>query len=173
MAAIRVLGCDPGKHNFGWAIYSDGGLERHDVIEGAATLDGLPAWRKRFIRLVTRWRPDACAIERYMRRLGKGAIKEMEVMNIMIGLSIEICTSRGIPCLPVAAATHKGWTARNFEVEPVKRKAAKRKATTDAKKQIVKKWDIGTYREWRDLPTSHEVDAANLAKYGHDVVFAQ
>ena len=32
---FRVLGCDPGRVNFAWAIYGDDGLEEHGLIEGA------------------------------------------------------------------------------------------------------------------------------------------
>ena len=39
MDNFRVMGCDPGKVNFAWAIYDDDGLEEHGIIEGAEAVD--------------------------------------------------------------------------------------------------------------------------------------
>ncbi len=164
----RVLGIDPGKVNFGWAIYGDEGLERHGVLDGAEELSDLPGWRQRFLDLIRRWKPDAVCIERFSRRFGKGGQKESEIMNIMIGQASGACLVRGMACHLVTASAHKGWLSRNFEVQlyPVK--------PSKAKKVVTKKWDIGTYIEWQVLAadyTYHEVDAANLAKYGYDTIF--
>jgi len=163
---MRVLGIDPGKVNFGWAIYGNDGLERHGVIDGAEALEDLAAWRIRFSRIVKNYKPDALCVERYARRFGKGGQKESEIMNIMIGHALEICLCRKISCTLVTASTHKGWTAKNFDVQPYPK--AKKNGSVE------KKWDLGTYEEWKHLAADysyHEVDAANVAKYGHDVIF--
>ncbi len=158
---FRVLGCDPGRVNFAWAIYGDLGLEDHGVLEGAeevARLDHAAAFFERVVRFTA---PNACCMERFHQRPGKGAVKNMELVNLMIGQARMICRHHGIPCELVTAAAHKTWIAKNFQVERSSRKV---------KGVVKKKYDISTYSEWVGLPTEHEVDAANVAKYAHDHV---
>lgn len=159
MPDFRVLGCDPGKLNFAWAVYGDEGLEDHGVIEGAPDIDALTAAAARFERIIRHTEPDACVLERFHQRPGKGAVRNMEVVNLLIGQCLIICRHYRVPWDLVTAATHKAWTPRNFEVE-VKE--------IIKKGEIGKKYDLSTYEEWRELHTEHEVDAANLAKYAHD-----
>lgn len=164
----RVLGCDPGKVDFGWAIYGPDGLERHGIIDGAETVDDLRAWRPRFHRLLDLHKPNVVIIERYARRPGRGATKSLEVMNLMIGMAIESALSRGMGCHIVTAASHKGWTSRTFGLE-------KRELSTNEKRRKVKRqYDLSDYEEWKPVAqhSMHEVDACNVAKYGYDVIWA-
>lgn len=156
----RVLGCDPGRINFAWAIYGDDGLEDHGLIEGAEEVKRLDYNAAHFEKIIRFHSPDACCIERFHQRPGKGAVKNMELVNLMIGQARMICRLYKIPCKLITASDHKKWTAHHFDVERVKTKASKN--------GVGKKFDISTYKEWRGLPTDHEVDAANVAKYAHD-----
>lgn len=164
LADLRVMGNDPGKHNFGWAIYDRDGLETSGVIEGADSIKRLAGFRDRFSRLLDKHDPNAVCIERFTRRFGKGAAKDLEIFNLIIGIAIGECMARKIPCYPVTASAHKGWIAKNFEVKQHTGKSTGR---------IQKKWDITTYKEWKELPTEHEVDAANLAKYGYEYLIPE
>jgi hypothetical protein len=156
---FRILGCDPGKVNFAWAIYGDDGLEEHGLIDGAESIDRLEPNAAFFERVVRFTEPDACLLERFHQRPGRGSSKNMELVNLMIGQCIIICKFHKIPCYLITAAEHKRWIAENFAVEKVAKKSSGK---------VSKKYDITTYAEWLSLPTEHEVDAANLAKYGHD-----
>ena len=159
-SGFRVLGCDPGRVNFGWAIYGDKGLEAHGTIEGAEDISRLDASGAFFEQLITKYRPSACCIERFQQRPGRGAIKNLETVNLMIGQCRTVCRFHGVPVTLVTAAEHKGWTARNFDVK---------KSTHKSRKGAVsKKYDITTYVEWTSIKSEHEVDAANVAKYAHD-----
>jgi Holliday junction resolvasome RuvABC endonuclease subunit len=157
---FRVLGCDPGKVNFAWAIYGDEGLEDHGLIEGAEAIDRLDYNAAHFEKIIRYYDPDVCCIERFHQRPGKGSVKNMELVNLMIGQARMICRMYQIPCMLVTASTHKKWTSQNFDVARVKTKARS--------SGVGKKFDLTTYQEWRTLPTDHEVDAANVAKYAHD-----
>jgi hypothetical protein len=158
MPDFRVLGCDPGRLNFAWAVYGDKGLEDHGVIEGAPDLDALTPAAARFERIIQHTEPNACVLERFHQRPGKGAIRNMELVNLMIGQCLIICRHYRVPWDLVTASTHKKWTPLHFDVE----------LSTKKHSGVGKKYDIGTYVEWRELTTEHEVDAANLAKYAHD-----
>ena len=162
---FRVLGCDPGKVNFAWAIYGDVGLEDHGLIEGAEEVARLDYNAAHFEKIIRFYEPDACCIERFHQRPGKGSVKNMELVNLMIGQARMICRVYGIPCKLVTASAHKKWTAQNFHVEKMK--------TSTAHRGVGKKFDISTYKEWRSLKTDHEVDAANVAKYAHDHVMTE
>ena len=156
---FRVLGCDPGKVNFAWAVYGDDGLEQHEVIEGAETVDRLDAAAAFFERVVKYTEPDVCCIERFHQRPGKGSVKNMEMVNLMIGQCRMICRFHHVPCELITASEHKTWLSRNFEVGFSNKKI---------RGTVKKKYDITTYSEWQNMPTEHEVDAANVAKYAHD-----
>lgn len=158
----RVLGCDPGKVNFAWAIYGDGGLEDHGLIEGAEDIKRLDYNAAHFEKVIRFHNPDACCIERFSQRPGKGSAKNMELVNLMIGQARMICRLYKIPCKLVTAAEHKKWTAQNFDVERCK------EGTKGEGGVVGKKFDISTYEEWQGINTAHEVDAANVAKYAHD-----
>jgi hypothetical protein len=159
---FRVLGCDPGRVNFGWAIYSDLGLEEYGSLEGAEDISRLDAVGSFFERLVKKKRPDCCCIERFHPRPGFGAVHNIEVVNLMIGQCRTICTFYRIPVILITASEHKSWLSRHFHVErlPVGKGKGGGKVT--------KKYDLGTYAEWVDIKSEHEVDAANVAKFCHD-----
>lgn len=156
---FRVLGCDPGRINFGWAIYGDDGLEEHGTIEGAESIERLDAAGSFFERLIVKKHPDAVCIERFHPRPGFGAVQNVEVVNLMIGQCRAVCKLYKIHVVLVTASEHKGWLSRHF---PVK------KSTRSSKGGVGKKFDITTYREWKGIRSDHEVDAANIAKYAHD-----
>jgi hypothetical protein len=154
------MGCDPGKVNFAWAIYGDSGLEDHGVIEGAENVDRLDHTAAFFEHVIRFTEPDICCIERFQQRPGKGGTGNLELVNLIIGQARMICQYYAIPCKLVTAAHHKKWTAKNFDV-----KYSEKKTKTG---RVTKKYDLTTYVEWQGLPTEHEVDAANVAKYAHD-----
>ena len=156
---LRVLGCDPGRVNFAWAIYDDEGLGEHGLIEGAESVERLNATAAFFERIVKFTDPDVCCMERFHQRPGKGSVKNMELVNLMIGQCRMICRVHHVECYLITASEHKTWLSSNFEVELSKKKTSSK---------IKKKYDITTYEEWAALPTEHEVDAANIAKYAHD-----
>lgn len=161
---FRVLGCDPGRINFGWAIYGDDGLEEHGTLEGAEDISRLDAAGSFFERLVKKKQPNVTCIERFHPRPGMGAVHNIEVVNLMIGQCRAICKFYRIPVILITASEHKAWIARHF---PVQRSTRKRS------EGVGKKYDISTYREWVGIQVDHEVDAANIAKYCHDYKFAK
>ena len=76
---FRVLGCDPGKVNFGWAIYGDKGLEEHGVIEGAEEVGRLDQAAS-FFEQVVRFTGATSSVEEFMwlgEFMEKGLYKEM------------------------------------------------------------------------------------------------
>jgi Holliday junction resolvasome RuvABC endonuclease subunit len=158
--SFRVLGCDPGRVNFGWAIYGDSGLEAHGTIEGAEDITRLDAAGAFFEQLILKQTPTVCCIERFHQRPGPGAIRNMEVVNLMIGQCRAICRLHGVPVKLITASEHKAWTAKHFEVQ--------KRATKQRKGSVSKKFDLSTYVEWQVIRSEHEVDAANIAKYAHD-----
>jgi hypothetical protein len=83
----------------------------------------------------------------------------MELVNLMIGQCRMICRVHKIGCELVTASEHKAWLSRNFKVGF---------STKKTRGKVQKKYDITTYSEWKHLPTEHEADAANVAKYAHD-----
>jgi len=155
----RVLGCDPGRFNFGWAIYGDYGLEEYGVLEGAESVEKLEAFAARFENLLIKKKPDACALERFHQRPGKGAVKNLEVVNLMIGEALIICRFHRVHAELYTASAHKRWTSDNFDVK---------KSTRKRSGKISKKYELATYKEWVDIGNEHAVDAANIAKYAHD-----
>jgi hypothetical protein len=155
-----VMGFDPGKVNFAWATY-DGGLLLYGDMEGADEIQRLPSFRERLRRKLDMRQPGAVFTERYQLRMGGGAVVNMELVNLMNGIIIEACIQRGIYVELVMAATHKSWTSRNYTVQkrPTKKK--------NIKGEITEKYDLGTYEEWVGIKSDHEIDAANMAKYGY------
>ena len=181
-----ALGCDPGKYNFGWAHYDrEEGLLRTGVIDGIDGIEHLENFRKQFLQLLKVTEPGCIGIERFHNRPGRGGKRNMELVNLAIGLMVEICIKKKIPWKLVVASAHKRWLAKNFEVglteegERLKQQAAKarkrKKKTKKTKKRfprkITKKFDITTYHEWEGLETEHECDAATIAKYTLEKIF--
>lgn len=153
------MGLDPGKVNFAFSLYSSSGLELTGVMEGAEEVEELRSFRIRFVRKLKRYRPDAVFIERYHVRLGNSVIKNMELVNLMIGIVYDKSMSLGIPCHLITASTHKNWALKNLEV-------SKKEIKERGKKRSV--IDLESYHEWGHLETEHEIDASNLAKYGYE-----
>ncbi len=155
-----VLGCDPGKVNFAWAIYDDYGLQEHGVLDGAEEIKQLGRFYIHFANLISKYTPHLVGFERFTQRPGKGAVKNMELVNLMIGGGSVLCRLQGIHTKLVTAAEHKTWTPKKYKVEYLKRPTKSG--------GVSKKYNLATYQEWKDLPSEHEVDAANVAKYLHD-----
>ena len=159
----RVMGCDPGTQNFAWCIDGSEGLEDHDVEEGIRKdVKALGVFADRIWRVLKRFEPEAVVIERYHPR---GApdnayvgnfVGHTERVNLMIGVVWTQCLMLGIPCHITTASTHKVWAAKEM--------GATKKGG---------KLSMGTVAEYRDyLPTEHECDAANLARYGRMKIYA-
>ena len=160
----KAIGCDPGKENFGWAIYVRGkGLTHSSVTDGIERIPDLMAYRKNIVTILNTHQPDCACIERFHSQPRRGSKKNLELVNLVVGVAIEIFLERNIPVDVVTAATHKSWLSRNFEV-------GFREETTRGK--IKRKYDITTYEEWLDLNTEHEADAATMAKYAIEHIFS-
>jgi len=161
----KALGCDPGKENFGWAIYIRGlGLTHSSVTDGIDKVTDISFFRKNIVTILNTHQPDCVCIERFHSQPRRGSKKNLELVNLAIGVAVEVFLSCGLPVDLVTAATHKSWLSRNFEV-------GFREETTRGK--IKRKYDITTYKEWQHLNTEHEADAANMAKYAVEHVFNQ
>lgn len=155
-----VLGFDPGKINFAFGLYCDDGVGEHGDVEGADEVVLLQYFRQRSWRKLRRYRPDAVFIERYHMRPGSaGAIINMELANLMIGVVFEQCARLRIPCRLITAAAHKSWAYKNLDV-PTK------EVTRQGKKKEERQLNLCP--DYDHLPTEHEVDAVNLARYGYE-----
>jgi Holliday junction resolvasome RuvABC endonuclease subunit len=150
------MGWDPGRHNCAYAIYGQKGVEDSDVIDGVGKdiEANLAAFAERVERILDWFGPDACAVERYQLRGGKGFIGNMEAVNIMIGVIAAACRAKNIPCKLVTPSVHKTW-------------AGTKKGATKGKGG---KLDMTTDPEFVDLETDHEADAANVARYGREKI---
>lgn len=153
----KVLGWDPGRVNTATALYSlkDSVIET-DVIEGTgdSLIKNLGHFADRVERQIEWFEPDACVVERYQLRAGKGFIGNMEAVNQMIGVIFEQCRKQGIPCILVTPSTHKIWAGKHMGAEKRKGKLA-----------------METCPEFKDLKTDHEADAANVARWAlHNVL---
>jgi Holliday junction resolvasome RuvABC endonuclease subunit len=155
----RVLGWDPGRINTATALYSlkDGVIET-DVIEGTGNdlVKNLEHFADRVERQLEWFDPDACVVERYQLRAGKGFIGNMEAVNQMIGVIFEQCRMRDIPCVRVTPSVHKTWAGKYMGAEKKKGKLA-----------------METCPEFKDLKTDHEADAANVARWALHNVFEE
>lgn len=157
-----ALGCDPGIENFGWAIYVRGvGITHSSVMDGIDHVSYTSFFRRNLTTLFTTHKPDCMAIERYHSQ-PRGPKKNLELVNLTIGIALELSFRLAIPIEFVTAAVHKGWLARNYEVQFREEKTRGR---------IKRKYDITTYHEYTHLLTEHEADAANLAKYALEHTF--
>ena len=154
---FRVIGWDPGKHNCALCLYGPDGIVDTDVIEGVGDGDineGLGRFTEHVAQQLDWYKPDCCGVERYQLRAGTGFVGNMERVNLMIGILIAACRSRGIPFYLVTPSVHKVW-------------AGKYHGATKRKKKLC----MHTCPEFKHLPTEHEADAANVAKYCGLVVF--
>lgn len=159
-SSLRLLGFDPGKINFAFGIYDSSGIGDHGDVEGADEVVLLPYFRKRVWLKIRRYEPDVVFIERYhMRPNSAGAIINMELVNLMIGIVFEQCTRRKVPCHLVTASTHKSWAYKNLDV-PTKM------VTRNGRKK--EEHCLELCPDYIHLPTEHEVDAVNLARYGYE-----
>jgi len=155
----RVIGWDPGKHNCALGIYGPDGLKDTDVIDGIGDGDvteGLQLFSEHVAKQLDWYKPDRCGVERYQLRGGKGFIGNMERVNLMIGVLLACCMERSIPCYLVTPSVHKTWAGRYHGATKVKGKLS-----------------MHTCPEFQHLPTEHEADAANVAKYCSLVVFTE
>jgi len=155
-----VLGFDPGRINFAFGIYGEYGIGDHGDLEGIEEVVLLPYFRARLRRKLKRYLPDAVFIERYhMRPNSAGAIINMEVVNLMIGIVYEQCFRLHIPCYLITASMHKTWAHKNLNVP---------KKIIRQKKKEKEVFDLTLCPDYLGLPTEHEVDATNLARYGYE-----
>ena len=156
------MGFDPGRIKFAFGMYDDEGVgDNHGDAEGVEDVILLPYFRERLWRKMLRHRyVTAVFIERYhMRPNSAGAIINMELANLMIGIVYEQCARLKISCHLITASTHKSWAYKNLEV-PTK---------TVTRKGVQKEeYQLDQCPDYLHLPTEHEVDAVNLARYGYE-----
>ena len=165
------LGHDPGRSFYGFAVYSRKDHLLHSgYIEGLENVGAIERFRKQFLQIVKTFKPQSMCLERFHSQPGRGSKRNLELINLAIGIVIGYCMCNGIPWALVTASTHKRWIANNFRVGlmpvPTKKPKGRRRV-------IRKKYDITTYKEWRHLETEHEVDAANVAKYALAKIFTE
>ena len=154
------LGFDPGRINFAFSLYGQDGIGDHGDVEGVENVTLLPYFRERVWRKLKRYRPVAVFIERYHMRPGSaGAIINMELANLMIGIVFEQCVRLKIPCTLVTAAAHKTWAYRTLDVP---------KKTVTRRGKQKEHYCLDQCPDYVGLPTEHEVDATNLARYGYE-----
>lgn len=159
-----ALGLDPGRFNFAWAYYTrQRGLVFSSIIEGIDVASYLMVFRKQFKQVMRAYKPHCVCIERYHSQPGRGSKRNLELVNLSIGIVLDYCIDRHIPVELTTAATHKAWAARNFQVALKK---------DPGRKKVKQKYDLHSYKEWRHLETEHEVDAANMAKFVLEKVLA-
>jgi len=159
----NCAGWDPGRFNFAFAIYSrKKKLQASGCIEGLETVGSIELFRKQFLQVVKTFKPQSMCLERFHSQPGRGSKRNLELINLSIGIVIGYCMCNNIPWALVTASTHKRWLANNFKVGLMPVPAKPRKGR---KPVIRKKYDITTYKEWKHLETEHEVDASNVAKW--------
>jgi len=120
-------------------------------------------FRRQVKQVFATWRPHCACIERFHSQPGRGSKKNLELVNLSIGVVIEHCLENRIPLELTTASVHKGWLARTY-TEVGQREDAGRG-------RIKRKFDITTFPEWAGLATEHEADAANMAKFVLEKVF--
>lgn len=141
--------------NCALALYGPAGLKATDVIEGTLdSLDNLDVFGENVAKQLDWYKPEACLVERYQLRAGKGFVGNMEAVNQMIGAIRTECRVRGIPCKLVTPSTHKTW-------------AGKFHGATRKRDKLC----MHACPEFQHLSTEHEADAANVARYGAQEVF--
>ena len=156
------LGFDPGKINFAFGTYDKNGIGNHGDAEGVEHVMLLPYFRQRLWRKMKRYRHQVqnVFIERYhMRPNSAGAIINMELANLMIGIVYEQCARLKVPCSLVSAAAHKSWAYKHLDVptKVVTRKGVQKE-----------EYQLHLCPDYIHLPTEHEVDAVNIARYGYE-----
>lgn len=159
-ASFRTMGLDPGLINFAFGMYDGDGIGDHGDVEGVENVLLLPFFRERLWRKMKRYRPDAVFIERYhMRPNSAGAIINMELANLLIGIVYEQCARLKTPCHLVTASAHKTWAYTHLDV-PTK---------TVTRKGVQKEeYQLHLCPDYIHLSTPHEVDATNIARYGYE-----
>lgn len=139
---MRVLGFDPGVHNFAWALYNSDTLrvEASGMVSGH--MAGARDWKflDTCLTVVTDTNPDFVAMERFAFRMD--ASVESEPINQMIGKLDLLCRMRGLRVVMMLPAHWKN----KFKI----------KTLPKGSQSIF------------DLPIVHQADAACIAKYAHE-----
>ena len=144
-----ALGCDPGRVNTAFAVYIRGkGLVHTSVTDGLDEIDQILNFRKIFLRVLKNYKPDCFCIERFHSQPGRGSKKNMEKINLLIGMCIEACLQRKIPVELVTASVHKRWIVKEHIVKKNTKLATTRRGRPA---KIQTKFDTHSYKEWKDF----------------------
>lgn len=168
-----MLGLDPGKKNFAWALVSESEILGHGLLPTITNLTEHRDQLHRFIAEVTRvlcLAPDTTVVmERMMHRPGLGGYGVVEYINIMNGVVLAVSAQHGIHCRLVSPATWKSHYQREFKIP------RGRFTMTTQKMSIRQPPGSKTKTKTELVPgvlgeqeyTVHEGDAIGIACYGH------
>jgi hypothetical protein len=109
---MHLVALDPGKHNFAYAVLTDGKCKQHGHIRTVTDLhynnvhDELVRFSHDITCVISR-HTQWLAFERMQHRphMGGGAV--VEYINLMLGVCIEKALQRGAKLYPVAPVTWK------------------------------------------------------------------
>jgi hypothetical protein len=107
---MRIIGLDPGKKNFAYAVLDPTGLVTTGILPTVTTIDA--ALGPQVARFLAAYRgaaegADIVAFERMQHRPGLGGGGVVEYINLMIGLVCGEAQGAGAALYPVAAQTWK------------------------------------------------------------------
>lgn len=111
--SMRILGFDPGKINFGYAVLDDGKLLENGFLRPMEDLS-FDAFDDHVAHLIFEHQPDAVIMERFMIRGSRttGAVSA-ESVNLMIGRLTKICADYNIPWYLITAAQWKNYIKKH------------------------------------------------------------
>lgn len=142
----RVLGFDPGKANYAWALLVDGELKETGWVRAQQEVMDDTAYLLDMIELFEKIKPDLVIVERYQFR-GRQSVYT-EIVNQMIGRLSMLCKMKiSQDLLQVSPSQWKNF----YKVKKLDKGV----------------WDI--FPEDQDkFEAIHQVDAACIAKYGYE-----
>jgi len=129
---MKVLGFDPGKHNFAYAVVRNercvdyGTVRTVDDLGALSCPDQIARFRRDVDKIFRNHRfkgtdpfgdGDVVAFERMQHRpnLGGGAV--VEYINLMLGMIVSIAHDKRLRLMPFSAATWKSHYAKMFNYQ--------------------------------------------------------
>lgn len=125
---MNILAFDPGKHNFAYALLSDGAVLEtgyldsfSDVTEGEI-YNSITMFCDSVADLLDKFcldpNKDWIVLERFMHRPGRGMGAVNELINLMIGMLMSIATrDYELECYLVTPAAWKNHMRRTYEMQ--------------------------------------------------------
>jgi len=168
---MKILGLDPGKHNFAYALVDRTGVVATGHLPTVTRFDPND-FETEINTFIDTLEPlilqaNLVAAERMQSRPGFGAGQVVELMNLMLGLTWATCHTHRIAMYPVMATTWKRhWrTAYGIDKNRFTMVSAKLsiKQPPGSPTKTRTEWVEGVLGE-RDL-TPHQGDAIGIAAY--------